>query len=142
MLQPLDYKGHGIPEDLGESLIKSVPGVKAQPMPFETSSPGPAPAAQPGAVPAVQAAAGGSRTQDMVTLSWMLPAPAEKPPGVGSLSVHICPMQSVDTSQVSPQFITLERCWCPYLGLGFVLNVKEGKTVKKEEWECVGMACF
>lgn len=89
LLQPLDYTGHCIPEDLGEALIKAVPGVKVQLMPCQTSSLGPAPAAQPGAVPALQAAAGGSRTQDMGTLSWMLPIPAEKPSGVGCLSIHL-----------------------------------------------------
>lgn len=89
MLQPLDYIGCGIPEDLGEVLIKAVPGIKTQPMPCEISSLGPAPAAQPGAVPAVQAAAGGSRTQDMGTLSWMLPIPTEKPPGVGFVCIHL-----------------------------------------------------
>lgn len=47
----------------------------------------PDPAAWPGAVPAAQAAAGGSRTTGVVTLSHGLPV--EKPPGVGSFSLSL-----------------------------------------------------
>lgn len=141
MLQPLDYIGHGIPEDLGEALIKAVPGVKAQPVPCETSSLGPAPACQLRAVPAVQAAADGSRTQNMGTLSWMLPIAAEKPPGLESLSIYFyIPCKVWVLLRFLPSSSLLGVMSLPWSWI--CSQFDRGENLKEKEWECVGMVCF